>query len=150
MIPTTVILDKIPLLLSTDATTLAHATLGVKVALAKAAFTPGPNLLIGALTPANFTGSTPKTAATGAQQNFADPSTQQRVVQLQEPAGGWHWQASDILQLPQTIYGYYCTDNAGLIVYGSALLPQPVTINQIGDAVDIGQVRFSFSPTTPT
>ncbi len=150
MIPTNVILDSISLLVSTDATKLAHATLAVKVHLAKAAFVPAATRVIGDFTEANFTGFAAKLAAVGAQQNFFDPITGQRVVQLVEPAGGWHWQCGDALQLPQTIYGFYVTDNASAVVYGCALLPQTVLLSATGDAVDIGNVRFSFSPVTPT
>src|SRR5262245_32614929 len=150
MTPTSTILDKIATLLQNDATTIAHATLAVKVHLAKAAFVPGPGLTVGSFTEANFTGATAKLGATGAQQEFNDPATGNRIVQLVEPAGGWHWQATDNLQLPQTIYGFYVTDNGSTVVYGSQLLPQPITITAAPDGVDIAQVRFAFNPNSPT
>ncbi len=149
MIPTTVVLDRITALVASDTTQLGHATLPPKVHLVKAPFTPGAGLQIANLTEANFTGATAKACVTGTQQTFVDPLTGQRIVQLREPADGWHWQAGDLLQLPQTIYGFFVTDNAGAVLYGSALLPQPVTLTGIGDGCDIPQVRFAFLPTSP-
>ncbi len=149
MIPTNTILDKIVTLLQNDTTTFASATLAVKIHLAKAAFTPAPTRIITDFTEANFTGFAAKVAGLNAQQFFFDQTTGMRVMQLIEPVGGWHWQPTDGLQLPQTIFGYYCTDNASAVVYGSALLPAPVTLQNAGDGIDIGQVRLSFSPSTP-
>ncbi len=150
MTPTNTILQRIVDLLAADTTTFASATLAVRVHLAKAAFTPAPTRVIGDFTEANFTGFAAKLAAVNAQQSFFDPTSGMRILQLIEPVGGWHWQCGDGLQLPQTIYGFYCTDNGNTTVYGSQLLPQPVVLTATLDAVDIGQVRLSFSPTTPT
>lgn len=149
MIPTNVLLDKIRDLLAADTTTLAAAA-GVKTHLAKNAFTPANNRVIGDFTEANFTGFAAKVSGTGTQQAFNDPTSGTRVVQILEPAGGWHWQATDGLQLPQVIYGWYVTDTTSAIVYGCQLLPTPITLTAALDSVDIGNVRLSFLPTNPT
>lgn len=145
--PTNVLLDRAAVLLAQDTTTLAPAALNVKVHLANAPFTPSNTLVIGSFTEANFSGYAALLAGTGNQQEFVDPASANRIIQLNEPAGGWHWQSTGVANLPQTIYGYYITDNASAVVYGSALLPAAVTITASGQGVDIPQVRFALIPT---
>lgn len=146
MQPSNVILDRIAALLATDATTLAHATTPVKVHLALNAFTPGPALVIADFTPATFDGYAPIDGEVGPQQEFVDPVSGQRVVQLIEPLAGWHWETSGVTALPQTVYGFYVANNAGTVLYGCARLPVPVPLTAAGQAVDIAQVRFNFIP----
>lgn len=146
MTPTNILLDQLATLLATDPTQLAPVADACHIHLIKAPFTPGPLSDFTTMTAADFTGSTAKSAGVGAQQHFWDPVTSRRVVQLVEPAGGWHWQASAAPTPAQTIYGIAVTDHADLVTYGSALLTSPVTIANIGDAVDIANVRLSFVP----
>lgn len=139
------ILDKIAQLLASDVGGLGAAA-APKVFLVKSAFTPGPALLIANLTKAAFVGSGSKSPTAGVQLSFNDTVTGGRVVQLVEPAGGWHWEATTAVGLPETIYGYYIADSGDGVLYGSALLPAPVVISQIKDAVDIPFVRFTVIP----
>jgi hypothetical protein len=149
MIPTAVILDAIANLLANDTATIAPAALACHVHLIAAPFTPGAGLTFGSLTPATFTGSTPANAGVGPQQEFTDPTSTLRVVQLEEPAGGWHWLCTAGTGLPQTIYGYAVTDNADTVLLGSALLPAPVVINGSGQAIDVPYIRFTFVNNSP-
>jgi hypothetical protein len=142
--PTNVILDSLATLLATDASKLADPANAVHVHLAQNAFTPAAGLLIGSLVEATFDGSTAKNAGLGAQQEFLDGLSGRRTVQLNEPAGGWHWQVTGVTALPQTIYGFYVTDLADAVVYGSARLDAPVLLNGIGQAIDVANVRFTF------
>lgn len=144
--PTSVLLNRVATLLSTDTGSLAPAALAVKVHLAIAPFTPGPSLTVSSFTEATFSGYTALSAGTGNQESFTDPPSGQRIVQLQEPAGGWHWQANGATGLPQTVYGFYITDNANAVLYGSQLLPAPITLAAVGDGVDLAWVRFGIIP----
>jgi len=139
-----VILDALQTLLATDTATLAPAALAVNVHLTTTAFTPGNALTVADFTEAAFVGSTALGAGVGPQQAFSDPVTGDRIVQLLEPAGGWHWDCTSLTGLPETIYGYYVTDNGNTDLYGSARFDTPLVINAIGQAVDIPQVRFNF------
>lgn len=144
MVPTTVIEAALADLLAADPATLAPAALANHVHLIIAPFVPSPDTDLASLTPATFTGSTPKNAGVGTQQSFVDPLTGNRVVQLLEPAGGWHWQCTAAPAAPETVYGYVVTDNADAVTYGSALLDEPVEIADVGDALDIDQVRYTI------
>lgn len=146
--PTNTLLDRMAVLLAQDTTTLAPAALNVKVHLAQNSFTPAAGLALASFTEANFTGYAALNAGTGNQQEFQDPATANRIIQLLEPAGGWHWASTGTANLPQTIYGYYITDNATTVLYGSALLPSAVTITGSGQGLDIPQVRFALLPTS--
>jgi hypothetical protein len=138
-------LNRVATLLGTDTGSLAPAAGGVKVHLAIAPFTPSPALVIGGLTEATFVGYAALLAAVGAQQVFTDPLSGQQCIQLVEPLGGWHFNCTGGAGLPQTCYGYYFTDNASAVLWGSALFPSPFVVTATGQSIDIGQVRFLLS-----
>ena len=140
---TSVFEARINVLLAGDTGTIDIAT-GSNVHLIMAPFTPSLGTDFTVLTEADFTGSATLASGFNDQQSFFDPTTNSYVVQLLEPAGGWHWVATAGTHLPETIYGYAVTNTANTVTYGSALLPSPVTITSTGDAVDIGQVRWSI------
>ena len=146
MTPSDVILDKLAELLAEDPTTLAPVANAVHVHLATNGFTPGPTLTVADFTEATFDGYAVLDADVGPQQNFVDPLSGNRVVQLLEPAGGWHWATTGITDLPQSIYGYFVTDNGDTVLYGCARFDLPVPLTASGQAVDIPYVRFDFIP----
>lgn len=145
--PTSVIVDAARDLLAADTGTLAPAALAVHVHLIAEPFVPGLDTDFTALTEATFTGGAAKSAGVGPQQSFNDPGGN-RVVQLLEPAGGWHWQCTVAPGAPETIYGIVYTDNADAVTYGSALLDSPVVITAVGDSVDVPNVRISLPPSS--
>lgn len=144
MYATKLIQDAMRDLLAADPATLAPVANGVKVHLIAAAFVPADNTDFTTLTEATFTGSAAKTAGVGTQQSFFDAATNSNVIQLLEPAGGWHWQATVAPATPETIYGWCVTDNASADTYGSELFDTPPVITAIGDAVDIPYARYSI------
>jgi hypothetical protein len=144
MIPTQFIVDKVRTLLATDTGSLA-AVAAMKVRLAQNAFVPAPSRVLADFTIATFGGYADLLAGIGNAQQFNDPATGGRVAQLLEPAGGWHWQATGAA-LPQTIYGYYVVDNAGVQVLGCALFTTPVVLTANGDAIDVANIRITFPP----
>jgi len=143
MVPTSVIRLTLAELLAGDVTYLAAAAVK-HLHLIKDVFTPSDTTDFTTLTEADFDGYTELNAAANAQQAFTNPLTGERVVQLIEPLGGWHWETSGVTNLPQTIYGYAVTDLADAVTLGSALLEEPVTLLGAGEAVDIDNVRFTF------
>jgi len=143
MTPTDVLLGAVRTRLAQDTATLAAAT-ALHVHLIKEPFTEGPTIDFTTMDEADFTGSTALGAGTGNQQEFVDPDTRERVIQLKEPAGGWHWVTTDAVNLPQTIYGYVVTDTADTVTYGSKRFDSPVALIASGDGVDIGNVRFNM------
>ncbi len=150
MQPTNVILDAIVNLLANDSATIAPAALALKVHLAAANFTPSPTLTVADFTEASFTGSTALDAGLGACEVFQDPVSGLRTIQLNEIAGGWHWLCTVTPSPAQVIYGYYVTDNANTVLYGSTKFPTPITINIAGQAIDIAWIRYTFSNGSPS
>jgi len=145
MIPTDVILLTLAELLAADPAYLAAAA-AKHIHLIQAPFTPAGDTDFTTLTEATFDGYTALNAAAGAQQAFTDPITFERIVQLIEPVGGWHWEVTGVTDLPQDIYGFCVTDLADAVTLGSALLDTPITLTGEGQAVDLAQVRFTFVP----
>lgn len=146
MIPSRTWLNAVAALIGADTNYLAQPTTFVLVTLLKAAFTPGPDLDIATLVPADFTGSAAKHAASAATQVFRDNLTGNQILQVNEPAGGWHWQASVAPAPAQVIYGYMLTTSDGATLIASERFETNVNINAVGDGVDIGEVRIILPP----
>ena|SRR5258708_36292440 len=144
MFPTQAIIDQLAALLAADATTIDNAVL-CKVALVKAPFTPGPFLLPADLTLSDFGGSTPKALGAVPGPLFKDPTTGQWIIQLDEPAGGWHWQTTGAALLPQTVYGFALFNNGLTILYGTELLPTPIVLTGFPQGFDVPDVRFTLN-----
>lgn len=149
MIPSQAILDQITDLLAADATTIAPAALACHVHLAIAPFSPGAGLDIATLVEATFTGGGAISAGLGAQDVFTDPASGLKIIQLLEPAGGWHWDCTALTDLPQTVYGYWVSDNTDAVLYGSALLDAPLFLNAVGQGIDLPWIRFTFLSSSP-
>lgn len=131
-------------LLAADATTLAPALAANKIALVKAPFNVNEDLVLGTLTLADFTGSTPIAGATGTQQAGVDPVTGQQKVTVLTPVGGWRWETADLVHLPQTIYGFVLLNDAGDTLLGAELLPAGTLLQTAGQFIDLGAVELSF------
>lgn len=142
---TQAIIDAMAALLGADTGTLAAGTPFVEVALVKAPFTPGPDLVLADLTLADFDGYAALHAASAATQVFKDPATGENIIQVREPAGGWHWATTGVTNLPQTIHGFALLDPTGATVYGAELLDAPVVLTASGQGVDIPEARFRLN-----
>jgi hypothetical protein len=139
------LLTQMATLLGADTTTLAAVAPFVEVALVKVPFVPGPALVLNPATDlADFTGGSPIHAASAATQIFVDPVSGAIVIQCNEPAGGWHWLNTALLHVPQTIYGWSLWDPTLVTLYGAERLPVPIDIVAIGQAIDVGQVKFTM------
>jgi len=131
-------------LLAADVATLAPVAAN-KIALIAAPIAIQESLAIGDLTLATFTGSTPKSGVAGAQQSGINPLTGQQVITNLVPAGGWRWECTAAPGAPEVIYGFALIDDAGAVLLGGQLLTVPVTIQAVGDFVDLGAVTIEFS-----
>jgi hypothetical protein len=145
MFPTSVLEARVAELLSTDTDTLAPAALALKVHLVTDEFSEGLDVDFADRTPATFTGSAAKTAGVGPQQSFFDPVLQQRVIQLLEPVGGWHWQCTVAPDPQQQVTGYVVTNNDDSETYGSKRFPAAVPITNVGDGLDIGNIQIRLA-----
>jgi hypothetical protein len=150
MQPTRALWRRGPDLLAADTTTLSQAANALQVHLAINNFAPGLDLLLASLTEATFPGYGAKNVGLNTQPVFYDAETGLLTIKLIEPAGGWLWQSTGVPAAAETIYGCYLTDNAGAILYGSQLLETPVTIDNTGQGIQIDNIDFVFSLTSPS
>jgi len=141
MTGTKVLNDRIATLLAADTTTLAQVGL-VNLHLAKEPFTPGPALVIGDLTEADFDGYAPLAVDSATAQVFLDPATGDTIIQLDEPAGGWFWETSGVTNLPQTLHGAYLTNSANNAVYGAELIEEEPELSDTGQGFAMPYIRF--------
>jgi hypothetical protein len=148
MQPTNPLLDQIMALVAADTTQLGSAT-ALKIHLAIANFVPSPTLVVGSFTEATFTGYVPLLVGTGTQISYVDPVTGLRTIELKAPAGGLNFKATAGTGLPQTIFGFYVTDNGSATLFGSQLLTTPVVLTASGQGFDIPPPRLAFLNTSP-
>lgn len=129
-------------LLGADDTTLAPAANANEIGLLMADFADDDTLVVGDLTFATFDGYDEISAGVGAQFVGLDPLTQEQIITIKPPVGGWRWEATGATGLPMTIYGCaLCTkDKAALLaVYR---FPEPITLTETGSEVSLGPLGF--------
>jgi hypothetical protein len=145
VVPTDAMLGVVQDLIAQDPGSLAPAVNKLRVHLVKAPFTPESVQVPADLVEADFVGATFLEAGAGACQEFFNPGGE-RCVQLNEPLGGWHWVATVAPSPAQTIYGFYVTDHANAILYGSDIITPTQVVNAVGQGVDIPWIRFTLVP----
>lgn len=131
-------------LLAADATTLAPATNANKVSLVGAAFALSENLTVSSLTLISGNGLSALAGQTGAQLVAQDPTTQDQVITLSPPAGGWRWVSSGTIGSPITVYGFALTDSAVATLLAAGLLPTAIVITAAGYAIDLDPMLMTF------
>lgn len=127
MIPTLLLLERIGILVGSDTTTFANAD-NPLMCLAKNDFTPGPGLTLTDLTQADFSGYSSRALADGAQPESLDPATGDVLVDLLPTDGNWLYETTGLTHLPQTIYGFYVTNEDGDALYCAERLETPINL----------------------
>ena len=137
MLPMKALRLQIGELLAADTTTLAPVSAN-KIALLAADFSSNEDLTVADLTLADFDGSTPIAGASGTQLAGIDPLTGEQLVTIKEPAGGWRWEMSGLTVPVQTIFGYALLDSTLADLQAIQKLPAPITLDTVGQQIDIG------------
>ena len=123
-------------LLAADAATLAPAADANKIALVMNEINPGEALTFADCTLATFTGATPIAAGTGTQPSGTDSFSGASVISIKVPAGGFRWETTDAVNLPQTIYGFILVDNAVAVLLAAARFDTPITLTAAGQVIE--------------
>lgn len=144
MLPMIAVREELGTLLAADATTLAPAANANKLALIIAPFSPNENLTLAGLTLGAGHGLDPILGVVGAQVAALDPLTQEQVILIKAPAGGYKWVTSGGLAVAITIYGYALVDNAAAVLLAVQALPNPITVNADGYLIDVDPVEMRF------
>lgn len=131
-------------LLAADDATLAPALAANKIALIKAAFAYSESIALADLDLADFDGSTPIAGAVGAQLVGIDPVTLEQIITIKDPVGGYRWITTGMTNLPQTIYGAALLNDAGDAILGLLVEDTPITLNAVGQQIDLGSVQMRF------
>jgi len=144
MIPVTLVRLSLGELLAADVDTVGPVAADNLVQLIREPFTAAETLVLADIVLADFTGSTGKIVPAGTQPVANDPATQEQVISIQPPAGGFRWETTALTNLPQTIYGYAFIDADTPQLLATAQLDTPVTLQAVGEVVDIGAVELRF------
>lgn len=127
-------------LLAGDTATLAPAANAIYIKLVKNNIVPSESITFADVQLADFDGSTELAIGLNAQPEAYDPITDDSVIDLKPPAGGFRWETTGVTNLPETIYGYVLLNNAKDTVWASALLDAPIPLTLIGQRIDLGDV----------
>jgi len=114
------------------------------IALVMSPFTENENMVVGDITLATFTGSTPIEGTTGAQTTGIDPVTQQQVIEIKPPLGGYRWETTDTVNLPQTIYGYALLTNDLATLLAIKTFDDPITLQDADQFIDVDSATMRF------
>lgn len=141
MQPSLAIFEKGMQLLGSDTATLAPAALALKVILVKANFSLSTARILADLTEADFTGYAAIAAALAALPESLDPASQDSLLFVGPPAGGFRWETTGTTIL-NTIYGYALVDNGKTLLYGSALFDDPIVLSGTNQAIALPPIGF--------
>lgn len=144
MLPMIAVREQIGNLLAADATTLAPATNGNKIALITQVFTPSETLVASNLTLASGNGLDPIQGVTGAQSVGLDPVSQEQIILIKAPAGGYKWISSGTIGTPITLYGYALLDSTLATLLAVQAFPTPITITAAGYLVDVDPTEMTI------
>lgn len=137
-----------PSLLAADAETFAGGGDALPfVRLIAGEFTPARDMDLAALLlmEADFDGYTAGIGAVSGTQNTAvDPLTQDSLLQLKEPAGGFRWVTADTPGIDQTIFGWIATDSEGTRWFAADLFNPPIVLNGPLQVVEVEGVTLRF------
>lgn len=147
MMPTKAVREQLGELLGADTTTLAPVAAN-KMALVIADFNEDEDHVLADFTLATFTGSAPIAGAAGAQGVGIDPVTGDQVISILPPAGGYRYECTVAPASPQTVFGYILVDNGAATLLAMKKLTTPVTIENVGDFIDLGvpEMRLVAQP----
>lgn len=139
-------------LLAADDTTLAPAANANKMALLTGDFDEGESLTFADLSFATFTGSTPILAGTGTQPEGFDPNSDDSVIDIKRPAGGFRWECTAAPATPEVITGYALIDNGATTLWAAKKFDTPITITSVGQIIDdtLINARISLPANTLT
>lgn len=136
MIPTKSVRAAAAILLAADAATLAPAALANHMTLVKEPIIPGESLVFADITVADFDGSTAIDVGVGTQPSAFNPGSNDLVIDLKPPAGGFRWETTGVTNLPQTIYGYVLLNNADDTILAAGVFDTPIELTAINQRVD--------------
>ena len=143
MIPTLALRDECMKLLAADTATLASVVAN-KLHLNMNNATPSEQSVLADFTEASFTGHTAISVTAGTQPEGLNPGTNDSRIDLSPPVGGFRWQCTALTLLPQTIYGFYLTDNAGVVLLAAEKLATPIVLTAVGQVIDLGDVKLTL------
>jgi len=123
----------------------------LQIALVINNFTPAYTTNPGAVTIIDSDGLNPKVVvkAGGMLRSIWNVPNGRWGYLLREPAGGFTFIATTVPDPAVTVYGFILSDNATppTMVYASALLPAPVPITAVGQAIELsGLLGYLFRP----
>ena len=142
MIPTIDLRNEAMALLAADSATINPVADQLKLKLAQNNIAPAESSLITDFVEATFPGYAEIALPLGAQTEGFDPTTLDSLIIFNEPVGGFVFSSAGPWLVDQTIFGYYLTNLGGTVLYGSGLLPAPVTFTGAGQLLDVGDVTL--------
>lgn len=144
MEPVQLILERAAILLGSDTATFFNGD-GLEIHLAQNLFAPGPGLVIGDLVQADFDGYNPAVRASAALPESLDPINGDIVLSINSLTG-LPYETTGTTNLPQTIYGFYLTDQDETVVWAAELFDAPITLTGINQSIQLPVTTMRMQP----
>jgi len=97
-------------------------------------------LAIDDLTFATFDGSTPIACGTGTQPEALDRNSNNAVISIKPPAGGFRFETTGTTDLPQTVFGFALLNDDSTVLLAAESLLEPITLSAINQLVQLPPV----------
>jgi len=147
LVPVAAIVNRPMQLLAADTATFDKTDSGEQqLHLAKAAFTPSPNIVFSDFVEADFNGYAPIPAVAHSADWTTDPLTGAQIVELPPPELGWRWETGSAANLPQTIYGWYLTQVDDETMVGCQLFDTPIVLTAASQVIIVDRVFVRLAP----
>jgi hypothetical protein len=115
-----------------------------EIALIGADFTPSEDLVTSDLTLVSGNGLSPIPGVSGAQLGGISPITQEQVITIKAPAGGWRWLTTTPFVGPVNVFGFALTKTAGGLLLAVQKFDAPIAFTAAGQFLDLGDVEITF------
>jgi len=135
MVPSQAQFELMLQLLGAQSPGFGETTDGPMVILLQQPFVPAPERVIGDLVEADFDGYAGVEANAGPKPQSLDPNNGDSLLKITAPTP-YLWETTGLTNLPQTIYGFAVTNNAGTLLLACDTI-DPVTLDGINQSIEI-------------
>jgi len=136
MIPSRALRNAAMALLAADTATLAPAADAIYMSLVKEPFNATEDLAFADITLADFPGYADIAIVLAGQQEAYQPGTDDSVIDLLPPSGGFRWETTGAVDPAQTIHGYVVLNHAKDTILASQVFETPIVLTLTAQRVD--------------
>jgi hypothetical protein len=144
MVPSRTIRNAAMALLAADTATFAPAADAIYMVLFQSEFIPSESLLLADLEKADFAGYADIAIELNAQQVGYQPGTDDSVMDVLPPVGGFRWESTADIDPAQTIYGWGILNHAKTVLMASEIFDTPIVLTLAHQRVELPDAKITL------